>query len=134
MSTILPYCAEYARTSKIWCDVTMILPDTVQIGIMQQVNILTFYYIYSIKRVTSLFCVFSLKDMIDDCIKVVEWYPMDYFFKIRQPVLEEYIEGFANLRYADQMRIREKIGKNSYQYQFNSELFDLFVLKITVSH
>lgn len=41
MQTVLPYCAEYAKTATVWCKLCgqMILRDTVQIGIMQQVNI-----------------------------------------------------------------------------------------------
>lgn len=41
-----------------------------------------------------------------------KWYDMGCFFKIRQPISEDYIEGFANLRYIHQKQIRENLGKN----------------------
>ncbi|XP_055303145.1 poly [ADP-ribose] polymerase-like [Sitodiplosis mosellana] len=86
MPTILPFRAEYAQTARNWCKKCrrIIQRDTVQIGIMRQ-------------------------SLVDDCLKP-EWYDMTCFFKIRRPISEDFIEGFANLRYSHQGQIRYNLG------------------------
>lgn len=53
---------------------------------------------------------------------------MACFFKIRRPISEDYIDGFANLRYEHQLQIREKLGKKP-NFQFG-----VFCITLSVSH
>lgn len=52
---------------------------------------------------------FELKSLTDDCMEP-KWYKQDCFFKHRRPASETLIDGFANLRIADQMAIRKLLG------------------------
>lgn len=46
----------------------------------------------------------------EDDFEYPEWYHLDCFFKTRLPLTEAAFDGFALLRYKDQMTITEKIG------------------------
>ena len=65
--------------------------------------------------------------MFDDCLKP-EWHDMSCFFKIRRPISEDYIDGFANLRYRHQVQIREKLGK---KHNFRFAYFVSLLLYLT---
>ncbi|XP_031632849.1 poly [ADP-ribose] polymerase-like [Contarinia nasturtii] len=86
MSSILPYRAEYSPHEQFFCRNCRkyIQSGHVKIGFMQQ----------------------STKD---DCLEV-QLFHMECFFKLRRPASEDHIDGFANLRYADQMTIRTYLG------------------------
>ncbi|XP_031624761.1 poly [ADP-ribose] polymerase-like [Contarinia nasturtii] len=85
MIKFLPYQTEYAKgnTSCNKCQQNIRI-DTVQIGVNQH-------------------------NTKDDCMDA-RWFDMPCFFQIRRPGLEDFIDGFANLRYHDQMKIRTFLG------------------------
>lgn len=50
-----------------------------------------------------------LQSMTDDCLEP-KWFDRKCFFKDRRPASETVIDGYAKLRFADQMAIRKQLG------------------------
>ncbi|XP_031628741.1 poly [ADP-ribose] polymerase-like [Contarinia nasturtii] len=89
MTTLLPYRTEYKKgNTSASCEKCQkcICEGSIQISFMQQ--------------------------GIKDDYMEARWFDVPCFFSIRQPGSEDNIDGFANLRYKDQMELRKYLADN----------------------